>query len=416
MRRFDHRRQEWSIARARTWQQERQSNDTSVSWSVPSTFSQTKHSAGRTRCWTPYTCKRRKKVFTIRWSTKKRSCPTTWQNPAVYFEDALSSEDRRKLTQYCWFLITIHFCLRGQELQSTLKKTDIVIDEEQGVTSIRLRTGFLTKNSAGGINSREFGSAGRITDPKQVAAIKMLLEKTNPDLDRLFQRVHPSFHPSHQFWFIKAPLGHNLIGQMMARISEAASLSKRYTNHCLRATCITTLLKAGFNTQQVCEVSGHKNVASLQSYSRADAADRARMAVAIDEALKDEIPKPEESPKSRECSSKAVLAKKEDETKGPQSTSDISETSPVTEGLKLELEGKFILCGEERMASHGKTRHVNQIIFSSFTQQWLRLTAWWPSPSPTLTTTTTLHQKGRGCASRRKLLKSSEYWTRLLPA
>ena len=62
------------------------------------------------------------------------------------------------------------------------------------------------------------------------------------------------------------------------------------------------------------------------------------MAVAIDEALKDEIAKPEESPKSSECSSKAVLAQKEDETEGPQSTSDISETSPVTEGLKLELE------------------------------------------------------------------------------
>ena len=72
---------------------------------------------------------------------------------AVYFEDALSSEDPRKLTQYCWFLITIHFCLRGQELQSTLKNTDIVINEEEGVTSIRLRTDFLTKNSAGGINS-----------------------------------------------------------------------------------------------------------------------------------------------------------------------------------------------------------------------------------------------------------------------
>ena len=39
-----------------------------------------------------------------------------------------------KLTQYCWFEITIHFCLHGEELQSTLKKTDIVIDEEQGVT------------------------------------------------------------------------------------------------------------------------------------------------------------------------------------------------------------------------------------------------------------------------------------------
>ena len=66
-RRFDHRRREW--AAAHTWQQEWQSNDTSVSWSVLSAFSQTKHSAGRTKCWTPSSCKKRKTVLNIRWST-----------------------------------------------------------------------------------------------------------------------------------------------------------------------------------------------------------------------------------------------------------------------------------------------------------------------------------------------------------
>ena len=70
--------------------------------------------------------------------------------------------------------------MRGQELQSTLKKSDVVIEEDQGVMSIRLCTDFLSNNSAGGINGREFGSAGRITNAKQVAAIKLLLEKANP--------------------------------------------------------------------------------------------------------------------------------------------------------------------------------------------------------------------------------------------
>ena len=46
-----------------------------------------------------------------------------------YFADILDVDDPRKLTQYCWFCITIHFCLRSEEIQVGLKKTDIVFEE-----------------------------------------------------------------------------------------------------------------------------------------------------------------------------------------------------------------------------------------------------------------------------------------------
>ena len=64
-----------------------------------------------------------------------------------YFANVLDVDDPRKLTQYCWFCITIHFCLRGQEIQVGLKKTGIVF-EENG--SVRLGTDFLTKNCCAG--------------------------------------------------------------------------------------------------------------------------------------------------------------------------------------------------------------------------------------------------------------------------
>ena len=50
---------------------------------------------------------------------------------AEYFEDVLTANDPRKLTQYTWFVLTIHFCLRGQELQSSLRKCDLIFEEEQ---------------------------------------------------------------------------------------------------------------------------------------------------------------------------------------------------------------------------------------------------------------------------------------------
>ena len=37
------------------------------------------------------------------------------------------------------------------------------------------------------------------------------------------------------------PLGKNTIAEMMKRISQKAGLANTYTNHCVRATCITRL-------------------------------------------------------------------------------------------------------------------------------------------------------------------------------
>ena len=146
-----------------------------------------------------------------------------------------------------------------------MKTTDIVL-EENG--SVRLATDFLSKNCLAGDGGREFQSAGRITDPRQVSALRKLLEKSHPDVSQLFQRVHPHWKSSDKVWFMKMALGHNLLSDMMRRISESAGLSRVYTNHCLRATSITALQKAGFSDRMICSVSGHKNPTSLQAYKK----------------------------------------------------------------------------------------------------------------------------------------------------
>jgi hypothetical protein len=54
----------------------------------------------------------------------------------------------------------------------------------------------------------------------------------------------------------------------MKTLSKLAGLSITYTNHCLRATCITTLDKQGFEARQIMSVSGQKSETSIRSYSR----------------------------------------------------------------------------------------------------------------------------------------------------
>ena len=52
----------------------------------------------------------------------------------------------------------------------------------------------------------------------------------------------------------------------MSRLSAEADLSRRYTNHCIRATVASNLCEAGVSNQGIMSVTGHRNVQSLNSY------------------------------------------------------------------------------------------------------------------------------------------------------
>jgi hypothetical protein len=69
---------------------------------------------------------------------------------------------------------------------------------------------------------------------------------------------------------------------MMSELSRAAALSKYYTNHCIRATAISALERAGYEARHIMTVSGHRNEASIMSYSRDTSTDQKRqMSVTI---------------------------------------------------------------------------------------------------------------------------------------
>lgn len=69
---------------------------------------------------------------------------------------------------------------------------------------------------------------------------------------------------------------------MMQDISAAASLSRVYTNHCLRATVVSRLSGAGVEERHIMSVTGHKNAASLASYSRPTAEQQRSMSRLLD--------------------------------------------------------------------------------------------------------------------------------------
>ena len=81
---------------------------------------------------------------------------------------------------------------------------------------------------------------------------------------------------------MKAPLGHTVLGDMLPRISEAARISRRYANHCLRATSVGILKDSGFDDRAVFRLTGHKNPQSLESYCRSSENEKQALARALD--------------------------------------------------------------------------------------------------------------------------------------
>ena len=95
------------------------------------------------------------------------------------------------------------------------------------------------------------------------------MSKLNPNNPNFWQRPKPAttVTSSDDVWYDNAPVGKNTLGNMMARISSDCELSKRYTNHCIRSTCITTLDDGGIDSRHIMGLSRHKSESALRSYS-----------------------------------------------------------------------------------------------------------------------------------------------------
>ena len=79
--------------------------------------------------------------------------------------------------------------------------------------------------------------------------------------------LQPVKDPKSDIWFNRVPLGKNLIGNIAKNMATAANLQSKKTNHSGRKTTIQTLIHANIPPTNVVQLTGHKNIQSLNSYS-----------------------------------------------------------------------------------------------------------------------------------------------------
>ena len=188
----------------------------------------------------------------------------------LYNSGVFNQNNPQGLQSKVWFEIMVYVCRRGRENLRELKKDHFTVGtDSNGREFVAQAKDELTKKTRED-NPASRRDAGRMyaTGDKDcpVKSFKKYLEKLNPNCEALFQTPNPSA-PESGLWYKNMPCGVHTLGNMMSTLSKKAGLSRSYTNHCLRATCITILDSRGFTSREICQASGHANEASIASYT-----------------------------------------------------------------------------------------------------------------------------------------------------
>ncbi|CAB4020399.1 Hypothetical predicted protein, partial [Paramuricea clavata] len=151
--------------------------------------------------------------------------------------DVLNVSTPLGLLRNVWFHVSLFWCRRGREGQRKLTKDSFVFTEDaNGEAFVTMAHSEASKNHPGGIHDNEsFENLGRMykTDAENdgFSALQLFITKLHPSCEAFFQYPKRKWSPADNTWYENKPLGVNTLGNMMKTISEAASLSKVYTNH-----------------------------------------------------------------------------------------------------------------------------------------------------------------------------------------
>ena len=72
--------------------------------------------------------------------------------------------------------------------------------------------------------------------------------------------------PDHATWFRAQPVGQNKLSHLMSNMSQNAGL-RHLTNHSARKHLVQKLNNAGVHPNHIMQVTGHKNIQSINNYS-----------------------------------------------------------------------------------------------------------------------------------------------------
>ena len=93
--------------------------------------------------------------------------------------------------------------------------------------------------------------------------------------------------PADPMWYSRAPLEKkNKIGDFLTKAGKNTGLPGNVTNHSVRKTCISGLMDAEVTVNYVAQLSGHRNLKSLDSYKTASDDHQQKMSLLLSSGTK----------------------------------------------------------------------------------------------------------------------------------
>ena len=215
-------------------------------------------------------------------SGQKRSEQTSEieQEDLDLLSDYFDRKTPDRLQKEVWFNTEYYFGMRGRENMRNLSLSTFVLGcDIHNQTYLKINENLLSKNVKASLSATEFTDVKEAkmyedkTSPNKCPVVAFLLYKRKLEENDI-QTMWPKpvnderLIRKGQWYYKKAVIGKNPLGGMMRTISDDAKLSRRYTNHSIRATVINQLRDKGFRKEQICKITGHKNPRSLESYFR----------------------------------------------------------------------------------------------------------------------------------------------------
>ncbi|XP_060554752.1 uncharacterized protein KIAA1958-like [Ruditapes philippinarum] len=198
----------------------------------------------------------------------------------LWNSDQLGTRTPDTILQTLWLYNTIHFGLRSCQEHRDMCWGDISLMADDNGHEYLQFSERQTKTRSGE-NPRDV----RVIKPKMwanvvnhdrcpIAVYKLYAEKrpmNYSEFDHPFYIATTTIHlPSpRDTWFKRNPVGINKLGSMMKRMVQHSGLnsSKRLTNHSARKYLVQKLNDSNIPPNQIMQISGHKNIASINNYS-----------------------------------------------------------------------------------------------------------------------------------------------------
>ncbi|XP_030828488.1 uncharacterized protein LOC115919264 [Strongylocentrotus purpuratus] len=163
------------------------------------------------------------------------------------------------------------FCNQGWENIRSMKPSHFTVTTDENGRRYMSKRDCLTKNNRE--DEDDSSNCGLMyempmNDKCPVKSYLMYVSKLNSKCTFLWQK--PKSKAPQQDGapgYDSSPVGVNTIANKVKEISKKAGCKQTYTNHHLRAICISSLDGAGFETRDIMRMSGHRSASSLKHYS-----------------------------------------------------------------------------------------------------------------------------------------------------